>query len=424
MINTSETRIIFNGNGVATDFPYSFKIINDTDVKVMTVAPDGTETVLDSDYYVDVTASKVVYPGYPPGEEPAESERPPVLPTGWQLVVYRDIPITQEADLGDRWPFNVIEAGLDKVTMILQNIWGIAGRCLKVSESAQSDVETTVPIEANKALKWDSEGKKIVLTTDPADVLPTAQNLLEQTTQKANTAVTAAEYAYQYKNAAQTSKDNAAESESNAAASAAAAETAAAKAEEIGNKYGDLDDAIENVESIATNVNVFIPSVNEQGVISWTNGAGLENPESVNITGPQGPRGLQGPQGPKGDTGPAGPQGVQGIQGPQGERGPQGEQGNTGAQGEQGVQGIQGPAGPQGPQGDIGPQGPQGIQGPKGDKGDPGEQGPSGVQVSASGFYVFSINEEGHLICQYNDSDTPPDVSINEEGHLILNIGA
>ena len=141
MINTSETRIIFNGNGVATDFPYSFKIINDTDVKVMTVDPDGTETVLDSDYYVDVTASKVVYPGYPPGEEPAESERPPVLPTGWQLVVYRDIPITQEADLGDRWPFNVIEAGLDKVTMILQNIWGIAGRCLKVSESAQSDVD-------------------------------------------------------------------------------------------------------------------------------------------------------------------------------------------------------------------------------------------------------------------------------------------
>ena len=62
--------------------------------------------------------------------------------------------------------------------------------------------------------------------------------------------------------------------------------------------------------------------------------------------------------------------------------------------------------------------------GAKGDKGDPGEQGPSGVQVSASGFYVFSINEEGHLICQYNDSDTPPDISINEEGHLILNIGA
>ena len=123
MINTSETRIIFNGNGVATDFPYSFKIINDTDVKVMTVDPDGTETVLDSDYYVDVTASKVVYPGYPPGEEPAESERPPVLPTGWQLVVYRDIPITQEADLGDRWPFNVIESALDKITMILQNVW-------------------------------------------------------------------------------------------------------------------------------------------------------------------------------------------------------------------------------------------------------------------------------------------------------------
>lgn len=397
MINTSETRIIFNGNGVATDFPFSFKIINDTDVKVMTVAPDGTETVLDSDYYVDVTASKVVYPGYPPGEEPAESERPPVLPTGWQLVVYREIPITQEANLGDRWPFNVIESALDKITMILQNIWGIAGRCLKVSESAASDVDPTVPIEANKTFKWDSTGKKILLTDDPAVVKPEVEAMLAQATEQANIATQKANAAADSAVSAATSEMNAGQSEDNAAESAEKAETAAEKAETIGNKYGDLDDAIKNVENIATNVNVFIPSVNEQGVISWTNGAGLKNPESVNITGPQGPRGIQGIQGEKGDTGPAGPQGIQGIQGPEG---------------------------PQGPQGATGPAGPQGVQGPKGDKGDVGPQGPSGVQVSASGFYVFSINEDGHLVCQYNDSDEPPDVSINDEGHLILNIGA
>lgn len=218
MINTSESRIIFNGNGTATEFPYSFAIINDTDVKVMTVDPDGVETVLDSDYYVDVTASKVIYPGYPPGEEPAESERPPVLPTGWQLVVYRDIPITQEANLGNVWPFNVIEDALDKITMILQTSRDTSYRSLKVSESAPSDVDVVVPIAANMALKWDAQGKKIVLTTDPADVLPQAQNLLQQTTQQANIATEQAGIATNKANAAAESAVSAATSETNAGA--------------------------------------------------------------------------------------------------------------------------------------------------------------------------------------------------------------
>lgn len=48
---------------------------------------------------------------------------------------------------------------------------------------------------------------------------------------------------------------------------------------------------------------IFIPEVSEDGILSWTNSDGLDNPESVNIMGPRGPQGLQGIQG------------VQGIQG-------------------------------------------------------------------------------------------------------------
>ena len=217
MITASVNRIVFNGNGVATEFPYSFKVTGADDVKVMTVDPDGVETVLDSDYYVDVTASKVIYPGYPPGEEPAESERPPVLPTGWQLVVYRDIPITQEANLGNVWPFNVIEDALDKITMILQTSRDTSDRSLKVSESTPNDVGVVVPVAPNMALKWDAQGKKIVLTTDPADVLPQAQNLLQQTTQQANIATEQAGIATSKANAAAESAVSAATSETNAA---------------------------------------------------------------------------------------------------------------------------------------------------------------------------------------------------------------
>ena len=37
------------------------------------------------------------------------------------------------------------------------------------------------------------------------------------------------------------------------------------------------------------------------GIISWTNNKGLENPESVNIKGPQGIQGIQGEKGDKGE---------------------------------------------------------------------------------------------------------------------------
>lgn len=425
MINTSESRIIFNGNGTAMEFPYSFAIINDTDVKVMTVDPDGVETVLDSDYYVDVTASKVIYPGYPPGEEPAESERPPVLPTGWQLVVYRDIPITQEANLGNVWPFNVIEDALDKITMILQTSRDTSDRSLKVSESTPNDVDVVVPVAPNMTLKWDAQGKKIVLTKDPAEVLSIAENLLQQTKQQANIATNKANAAAESAVSAATSETNAADSEDKAQAWAESeespdgepdskssktwAEEAAASAEKaktIGDKFGNLDEAVdsfhdivngvtEDIQNIANNVNVFLPSVSEEGVISWTNEAGIENPPSVNIKGPQG---VQGPAGAKGDTGERGPQGIQGIQG---------------------VQGVQGETGPQGA---VGPQGAQGIQGPKGDKGDKGDTGPSGVQVVMPGYFGFEIRD-GHLYCTSQGEETDIPFYINENGHLIYKIG-
>ena len=46
----------------------------------------------------------------------------------------------------------------------------------------------------------------------------------------------------------------------------------------------------------------FTPTVSADGVISWTNDGGLENPEPVSIRGPQGEPGAEGAAGPKGDA--------------------------------------------------------------------------------------------------------------------------
>ena len=165
---------------------------------------------------------------------------------------------------------------------------------------------------------------------------------------------------------------------------------------------------------------VFMPSVSSDGVLSWTNDGGFDNPNPVNLKGPKGDKGEVGLQGPKGENGEQGPQGLKGDQGIKGdagksayqiwidqgnsgsesefiaslkgakgdqgeagERGPQGLQGPKGEQGIPGEQGIQGPIGPIGPKGETGSPGKDGLQGPKGEKGDPGEQGPQGLQGPA-----------------------------------------
>lgn len=60
----------------------------------------------------------------------------------------------------------------------------------------------------------------------------------------------------------------------------------------------------------------FTPVVDSKGNISWSNDGGLENPQTVNITGPQGDTGAKGdtgPQGEKGEAGGAGPKGDKGT---------------------------------------------------------------------------------------------------------------
>lgn len=59
----------------------------------------------------------------------------------------------------------------------------------------------------------------------------------------------------------------------------------------------------------------FTPVVDNRGNISWSNDGGLENPQTVNITGPQGDTGA------KGDTGPRGEKGEAGDAGPKGDKG-------------------------------------------------------------------------------------------------------
>lgn len=70
---------------------------------------------------------------------------------------------------------------------------------------------------------------------------------------------------------------------------------AAAKSESNAKAYMDT------TKDLSENVNVFVPTVDADGTLTWTNKAGLSNPDAVNIKGAKGDKGDPGPQGPKGD---------------------------------------------------------------------------------------------------------------------------
>jgi hypothetical protein len=171
------------------------------------------------------------------------------------------------------------------------------------------------------------------------------------------------------------------------------------KAKEYADKAAnvgiEIDKAVESAQNAATseqaakgyadkakeyseNVNVFIPSVDADGVMTWTNKAGLANPAPVSVKGERGEKGEQGIKGDTGATGAKGERGEQGLQGLPGAKGDKGEKGDafkytdfTATQ-LAALKGPQGERGLQGPQGERGPQGATGPQGPKGDKGEQG----------------------------------------------------
>lgn len=328
MIAHVDNRITYNGNGNATEFAYQFKILDRTDIKVLLTDADGKEKLLTKDYYVDVEKNVVRYPGYAVGAEVPEGERPAVLPAGWKLTIYREVPVTQETDLPDQYPFNQVEAIGDKLTMIAQQLTDTTGRSLKIGVSKSTDIDTVIPWENGKSFRISDDGKTLELSEDPAKVLPLAQGVYTQTQAQAQSAAASARLAEDYKNAAETAKNDASLYATNAK-----------------NSAGEAKTYMDNAKRYSENVNVFTPSVSSDGVLSWTNKAGLANPAPVNVKGKRGEKGEQGPQGLPGAKGEKGDKGdafkytdftasqLTAL------KGPKGDTGNTGPQG------LQGPAG-------------------------------------------------------------------------------
>lgn len=358
------TKNIYVGNGSTRTFPFTFECPAEHPeyIKVYLMQDDGT-ALATSDYQLDMDARQITYPSIGAA-----------LPEGKKLVIMRELPLQQMMNLVNNGPYFAedVELAFDENVMAMQQIAEKLNRSIIMSVDIDGDAFVNeVPFEAGKSFRIADDGKSIVLTEDPARVLPLVQeayaqaqaqaqsayasavaaakskysaaasaseadNSAQSASVSAASAVESARLAEGYKTAAETAKSNASlyaanakTSADNATASKEAAQSAATTASNFAsaarNSAGKAktykDNAktyMDNAKNYSENVNVFVPSVSSDGVLSWTNRAGLANPASVNI---------KGDKGDKGDTG------AQGIQGVKGDKGDKGDTGATGAPG-------------------------------------------------------------------------------------------
>lgn len=328
------TKNIYVGNGSTRTFPFTFECPAEHPeyIKVYLMQDDGT-ALATSDYQLDMDARQITYPS-----------SGTALPEGKKLVIMRELPLQQMMNLVNNGPYFAedVELAFDENVMAMQQIAEKLNRSIIMSVDIDGDAFVNeVPFEAGKSFRIADDGKSIVLTEDPARVLPLAQeayaqaqaqaqsasasaaaaaksedsaaasaseagNSAQSASVSAASAAESARLAEGYKNVAETAKsdaalyaNNAKTSADNATASKEAAQSAANSASNFAtdarssaNEAKSYRDAASiyatNAKNYSENVNVFVPSVSSDGILSWTNKAGLPNPPSVNIKGKDG----------------------------------------------------------------------------------------------------------------------------------------
>lgn len=155
-VSSTLNRAQFNCDGTTVSFPFTFKILEASDVQVYLTDPAGTSEllVLNVDYEIELADP-------PPGgtlsflgdllDEPPE--------TGYTLTLLRFMPRTQEVDFrnGDSLDEENIEGMGDKLTMIVQDLDEKVGRSVILPpDSGLSGIRFPAPA-AGKIFRWNQE---------------------------------------------------------------------------------------------------------------------------------------------------------------------------------------------------------------------------------------------------------------------------
>lgn len=156
-LNNATRKNVYSANGITTAFPYTFRILKNADMKVMVVALDGSDSILEINTHYTVTGADSAEGGTVSFiTAPANDET---------VILYRDVEITQELDLVNNDPFDaeLIEKAFDKGAMINQEQAEDISRALRLHISADDSISTELPVPLGGAgIGWSLDGLSLV----------------------------------------------------------------------------------------------------------------------------------------------------------------------------------------------------------------------------------------------------------------------
>lgn len=144
----------YNCDGTQTVFPYTFRILDESHLRVVLTDDAGNETdlVLNTDYTVDGV-------GDSGGGNVTTAQ---TYASGYKITIIRNVPLTQATDYteNDPFPAESHEAALDKLTMMVQQQEEKLERTLKyaISDTKAGSELPTVAARAGKFLGFDENG--------------------------------------------------------------------------------------------------------------------------------------------------------------------------------------------------------------------------------------------------------------------------
>lgn len=310
-----KTSVTYNGTGSQTRFDFPFDYLRKSFVRVSVNNEPMDNT---ADYTID--SRTVVFHVAPPSNSVIRIYRETDTS---RLVVWADASVLKASDMTIQQvqQLHILEEANDwtKTNSIVLNDEGNAwqGRNYRVSNVSDpteaQDVVTKNYLENTEdsfvqrmnAIKTQTEQ----FANTAGNSKDSAYKSAQSASVSAASAAESAKLAEGYKNIAETAKSdaslyaaNAKTSADNAGASKEAAQSAATtasnfasaarnSANEAQTYRNNAKTYMDNAKNYSENVNVFVPSVSTEGVLSWTNKAGLTNPKSVNIKGAKGDTG-------------------------------------------------------------------------------------------------------------------------------------
>ena len=137
-LESSLSKAVFNGNGTATEFAFTFKVWDDDQIAVTVSDPDG--------YAEDVTADATIVLDADSGGTVTYLLDGDPLPSGYKLAITRNMPFLQRVDLvsATRFDPQVMEDALDTATAERQELKEQLARAVILPPTSDTTPEQVV----------------------------------------------------------------------------------------------------------------------------------------------------------------------------------------------------------------------------------------------------------------------------------------